>query len=122
MANFSSKASKVTLDHAGGTPYFRRTLDLGAGERDYTRGAWVRAQVSEHSLRLTPQRELKRSMGFVAGNNCGPDLILDNLGSAAWKEMLADADDLFGGKSHQLLLLHGRCWCHGHEKTIERCP
>ena len=87
-------AQVLTLDNAGGTPYFRGTLDLGAGQRDYTRGPWVRAQVSEHSLRLTPQRELKRSMGFVAGNNYGPDLIFDNLGSAAWKEMLADADDV----------------------------
>jgi hypothetical protein len=86
-------AQVLTLDHAGGTPYFRGTLDLGAGQRDYTRGPWVRALVSEHSLRLTPQRELTRSMGFVAGNNYGPDLIFDNLGTTAWKEMLADADD-----------------------------
>jgi hypothetical protein len=83
----------LTLDNAGGTPYFRGSLDLGAGQRDYARGPWVRAQVSEHSLRLTPQRELRRSMGFVAGNNYGPDLIFDNLGTAAWKEMLADADE-----------------------------
>ena len=32
-------------------------------------------------------------MGFVAGNNFGPDLIFDNLGTAAWKEMLAEADE-----------------------------
>jgi hypothetical protein len=85
-------AQVLTLDRAGGTPYFRGTLDLGAGQRDYTRGPWVRAQLSEHSLRLTPHPELKRSMGFVSGDNYGPDLIFNNLGTAAWKEMLADAD------------------------------
>jgi hypothetical protein len=86
-------ARVLTLDSAGGTPYFRGSLDLGTGQRDYARGPWVRAQVSEHNLRLTPQRELGRSMGFGAGNNYGPDLIFDNLGIAAWKEMLADADE-----------------------------
>jgi hypothetical protein len=87
-------AQVLTLDNAGGTPYFRGALDLGAGQQDYTRGPWVMAYLSERSLRLRPQRELKRSMGFVTGNNYGPDLLFDNLGSAAWKEMLADADDV----------------------------
>ena len=85
-------AQVLTLDSAGGTPFFRGTLDLGKDQRDYSRGPWVRAQLSEHSLRLTPHRELRRSRGFVAGNNYGPDLIFDNLGSAAWKEMLGNAD------------------------------
>jgi hypothetical protein len=87
-------ARVLTLDKVGGTPYFRGALDLGCGQRDYTRGPWVRAQVAERTLRLTPQPELTRSRGFVAVTNCGPDLIFDNLGSAVWKGMLADADDV----------------------------
>ena len=86
-------ARVLTLDRAGGTPYFRGTLDLGPGQPGYTRGPWVKALVSEHSLRLTPQRELRRSAGFVEGNNYGPDLVFDNLGTAAWKEMLTAADE-----------------------------
>jgi hypothetical protein len=88
-----SLAQVLTLDRAGGTPYFRGALDLGVGQSVYTRGPWVKAWVAEHRLRLTPHRELRRSMGFVEGNNYGPDLVFDNLGTAAWKEMLADADE-----------------------------
>ena len=86
-------AEVLTLDRAGGTPYFRGTLDLGPGQSVYSRGPWVKASVSEHTLRLTPQRELQRSRGFVAGSNYGPDLVFDNLGFSAWKELLATADE-----------------------------
>ena len=86
-------AQMLTLDRAGGTPYFPGTLDLGASQPTYTRGPWVRALVSERQLRLTPQRQLRRSAGFVAGDNHGPDLVFDNLGTAAWKEMLSATDE-----------------------------
>jgi hypothetical protein len=85
-------AQVLTLDRAGGTPYFAGMLDLGAGQPVNARGPWVKALVSEHALRLTPQRPLRRSMGFVQGDNHGPDLVFDNLGPAAWKELLADGD------------------------------
>ena len=77
---------------ADGTPYFRGTLDLGASHPDYTRGPWVKAFISEHTLRLSSQRPLRRSMGFVDGDISGPDLIFENLGTAAWQAMLDDRD------------------------------
>ena len=86
-------AQVLTLDRAGGTPYFRGTLDLGSGQPGYTRGPWVKAQVSEHNLRLTPQRQIRGNAGFVEASNYGPDLVFDNLGTAAWKEMLTAADE-----------------------------
>ena len=86
-------AEVLTLDRAGGTPYFRGTLDLGAGQPEYSRRPWVKAWVSEHQLRLSPHGELRASKGFVSGNNNGPDLIFQNLGSVAWKAMLADGDE-----------------------------
>ena len=86
-------ADVLTLERSGGTPFFRGLLDLGEAQPDYSRGPWVRAWLSENRLRLVPQREMQGSRGFVQGNNYGPDLIFENLGTAAWKAMLADADE-----------------------------
>jgi hypothetical protein len=91
---FGPLAQVLTLDRAGGTPYFRGTLDLGPGQSPHTRGPWVKAWLSEHRLRLTPHRDFTRSQGFVGGDNYGPDLVFENLGTTAWAEMLAVTDDV----------------------------
>jgi hypothetical protein len=86
-------ARVLTLDRAGGTPYFGGVLDLGGAQRAHTPATWVKALVSEHTLRLTPQPVLRRHAGFVEGTHHGPDLVFHNLGTAAWQEMLAISDE-----------------------------
>lgn len=86
-------AGALTLDGAGGTPFFRGLLDLGPGQSEYSRGPWVRAFVDEHRLRLVPHRDLKDSRGFVSGDSWSQELIFNNLGTSAWQRMLQDGDE-----------------------------
>ena len=86
-------ARVLTLDRAGGTPYFRGTLDLGGTASERPAPSWVKARIFEHRLRLRAQERVHGHGGFVSANSYGPDLILENLGSAAWKAMLADGNE-----------------------------
>ena len=86
-------AEVLTLDRAGGAPYFAGALDLGPAQPDFTRGGWVHAYLSDRRLRLRSQTDFSSSRGFVSGSNLGPELVFHNLGTAAWKELLADGDE-----------------------------
>ena len=87
-------AAALTLDRAGGTPFFKGTLELGPNLPDVYRGTWVQAQVYGRRMILRPQREPTRlAGGFCSGMNMGPDLVLHNFGPETWAELLADSDE-----------------------------
>lgn len=88
-------ATALTLDRAGGTPFFKGTLDLGPNLPDIYGGPWVAAHIYDgRRLILRPQREPARHPGgFYGGGSGGPDLVLHNFGPETWKELLGDRDE-----------------------------
>lgn len=84
----------LTLGRAGGTPFFKGTLELGPNLPEIYRGTWVEAQSFGRRLILRPQREPKRLPGgFYGGNSGGVQLVLHNLGQECWKELLGEKDE-----------------------------
>lgn len=86
-------ARRLTLDRAGGAPFFRGHLDFGGGRKMRAEPAWVRATIAEDRLQLTAPDQVESAVGFTEGSRTGPMLEFYNLGPAMWKRMLGDRDE-----------------------------